>query len=73
MKLELVKQLRGTSQITLSGPKGSWASRETSLKSLALSGTFSLISVTTLTDVPIFLRNDFTHFTLEPAHRLLWP
>ena len=54
MKFELVKQLRGTSQNTLSGPNGSWGSRETSLKSLALSGAFSIIFVTTLEYVPIF-------------------
>ena len=34
--------LRGTSQNTLSGPKRSWGSRETSLELLALSGIFLL-------------------------------
>ena len=71
MKLEHVKQLRGTSQNTLSEPKSSWGSRETSLKSLALSEAFSLMFVTTLKYVPIFLKNGEGHFTLEPAHRLL--
>ena len=55
MKLKLVKQQRGTSQNTLSGPKSSWGSRETSLKSLALSRAFSLVFVTTLKYVHIFL------------------
>ena len=52
-------------------PKGSWGSREPSRKSLALSGAFSLIFVTTLKYVPIFLRNGEGHFTSEAAHRLL--
>jgi len=68
MKLELVKQLRGISQNTLSGPKCPWGSRETSLKSLPLSGAFFLILVTTLKYVPIFLKNGEGHFTLKPAH-----
>ena len=71
MKLELLKQLRGTSPNALSGPKTSWGSREMSLKSLALSGAFSLIFVTTLKYEPISLKNGEGHFTLEPAHRLL--
>ena len=71
MKLELVRHLRGASQNTLSGPKSSWGSRETSLKSLALSGAFFLIFVTTLKYVPIFLQNGEGHFTVEPTHRLL--
>ena len=54
MKLELVKELRVSPQNTLLEPKSSWGSRETSLKSLALSGAFSIIFVTTLTYVPIF-------------------
>ena len=70
MKLELVKQLCGTSENAFSGHKSSWGSRETSLKSLALSGAVSLIFVTALKYVPIFLRNGEGHFTLEPAHPL---
>ena len=71
MKFELVKQLRSNSQNALSGPKSPRGSQETSLKAIALSGESSLIFVTILKYVPIFLKNGEGHFTLEPAHQLL--
>ena len=72
IKLVVWNSCMVTHSNTLSGPKDFRGSRGASLKSrLVLSGAFSLIFVTTLKHVPIFLRNGKALFILEPALRLL--